>query len=180
MAANSQELKYVFWKLLLLLKDFHIKLGGLFLGSLGHSFPSTLCTIFMYSAWSCLLFLLLFCILAWILWFCCKKHLVCVSLNLQVPNTWLWWIWTCDWELCFAQKVAEKNHCNWAWNTFVRCMTFRQMVKVSLNAANMLNLLSSCFCWICWHPVYHFNIELMCNFTVWCSFSAYKWSFSKT
>lgn len=40
---------------------------------------------------------------------CCKKHLVSVSLNLQVPNTWLWWIWTCDWELCFAQKVAERE-----------------------------------------------------------------------
>lgn len=40
---------------------------------------------------------------------CCKKHLVSVSLNPQVPNTWLWWIWTCDWELCFAQKVAGER-----------------------------------------------------------------------
>lgn len=32
-----------------------------------------------------------------------------LSLNPQVPNTWLWWIWTCDWELCFAQKVAGKR-----------------------------------------------------------------------
>lgn len=74
-----------------------------------------------------------------------------VSLNLQVPNTWLWWIWTRDWELCFAQKVEERErekkaqHCNWAWNTFVRCMTFKQMVKVSLYAANMLHFLISCF-----------------------------------
>lgn len=61
------------------------------------------------------------------------------SLHLQVPDTWLRRIRTRDWELRFTQKVAEKNHRNRAWNTFVvRCMTFRQMVKVSLYAANML------------------------------------------
>lgn len=85
---------------------------------------------------------------------CCKKHLVSVSFNPQVPNTWLWWIWTCDWELCLAQKVAEKNHCNWAWNTFIRCMTFRQMVKVSLYATNMLHFLNSCVSWFIWLPFY--------------------------
>lgn len=116
--------------------------------------------------------------------FCCKRHLFSVSLNLQVPNTWLWWIWTCDWELCFAQKVAEKNHCNWAWNTFVRCMTFKQMVEVSLNAANMLNLLSSCLLILLasFLSMYHFNIQIIYNFTAVCLVFCfmYQWSFRTT
>lgn len=143
MAANSQELKYVFRKLLVLLQDFAKNILASFLLL---SFP-----------------LLSFCILheaflhvsayrpesgALLAVLCCKKHVVSVSLNPQVPNTWLWWIRTCDWELCIAQKVAEKSHCNWAPD--IRCTTFRQMVEVALYAANMLHFLSSCADWFIW------------------------------
>lgn len=175
MAANSQELKYVFWKLLLLLKDFSRWTRQLVFASAKVNAPLFLCFLFP----SCLLHIMhgfyalhikLFGICTTFLQIgmnpglcsqsCCKKHLVSVSLNPQVPNTWLWWIWTCDWELCFAQKVAEKkkkkNHRNWAWNTFVRCMTFRQMVKVSLYAANMLHFLNSFVYWFIWLPFYLF------------------------
>lgn len=124
MAANSQELKYVFWKLLLLLKDFSRWTRQLVFASAKVNAPLFLCFLFP----SCLLHIMhgfyalhikLFGICTTFLQIgmnpglcsqsCCKKHLVSVSLNPQVPNTWLWWIWTCDWELCFAQKVAEKK-----------------------------------------------------------------------
>lgn len=73
-----------------------------------------------------------------------------MSLNLQVPNTWLWWIWTCDWELCFAQKVAGEKiiateheihlsdawHSNRWWNSHFMlqtCCTFSSLAFIGLS-----------------------------------------------
>lgn len=201
MAANSQELKYVFAQLLLLLKVF-----SRWTRQLVFCFFSAQVNVLLFLCFLvaflfpphimhgfCALHIKLFGIFTIFLQIgmnprlcsqsCCKKHLVSVSLNLQVPNTWLWWIWTCDWELCFAQKVAERERerkntqHNWAWNTFVRCMTFRQMVKVSLYAANMLHFLNLCVYWFFWLLVLsiyafmcRYKTHVMCEETWWIIF----------